>query len=253
MQNKKVLLGMSGGVDSSVAAILLKEQGYEVIGATMQLWQDKKRELDSGCCSVSAVEDAKKVCDVLEIPHYTLDFKNEFKECVIKDFIDCYKNAKTPNPCIECNKHLKFNYFYKKALELGCNYIATGHYARAEHSEEYNQYVLKKSKSRHKDQSYVLYNIPKEIIPNVLFPLSKFENKEQIREIAEKYNLQVAKKPDSQEICFIPDNNYNKFLLENLPEKPLPGNIIDKQGKILGKHTGLINYTVGQRKGLRYI
>jgi len=250
MQNKKVLLGMSGGVDSSVAAILLKEQGYEVIGATMELWQDEKNTLETGCCSTTAVEDAKKVCKALNIPHYTLDFKNEFKECVINDFIECYKNAKTPNPCIECNKHLKFNYFYKKALELGCNYIATGHYAKIEYSEEYKQYVLKKADTAGKDQSYVLYNIPKEIIPNALFPLSNFENKEQIRKIAEKHNLKVAKKPDSQEICFIPDNNYSKFLSENLDEKPTSGDIIDKEGNILGKHKGLINYTIGQRKGL---
>ena len=250
MQNKKVLLGMSGGVDSSVAAILLKEQGYGVIGATMELWQDENNILESGCCSASAVEDAKKVCEELNIMHYTIDLKNEFKECVIKDFIECYKNAKTPNPCIECNKHLKFNYFYKKALELGCNYIATGHYAKIEYSEEYKQYVLKKSESTHKDQSYVLYNIPKEILGNVLFPLSNFENKDQIRKIAEKYNIKTAKKPDSQEICFIPDNNYNRFLLENLEEKPMSGDIVDKKGNILGKHTGLINYTIGQRKGL---
>jgi len=253
MQNKKVLLGMSGGVDSTVAAILLKEQGYEVIGATMELWQDENRKLESGCCSCSAVEDAKKICNILKIPHYTLDFKNEYRKCVIKDFINCYKNAKTPNPCIECNKHLKFNYFYKKALELGCKYIATGHYAKVEFNEEYNQYVLKKSNAIHKDQSYVLYNIPKEIVQNILFPLSEFETKEQIRQIAEKHNLKVAKKPDSQEICFIPDNNYSRFLLENLTEEPLQGDIIDKQGNVLGKHKGLINYTIGQRKGLRYI
>ena len=251
--NKKVLLGMSGGVDSSVAAILLKQQGYDVIGATMELWQDERYGLESGCCSLSAVSDAKRVCDKLEIPHYTLNFKNEFQKCVIDDFIDCYKNAKTPNPCIECNKHLKFNFFYKKALELDCSYIATGHYAKIEYSKEYKQYVLKKSNATHKDQSYVLYNIPKEIMPNVLFPLGSFESKEQIRKIAEEHNLRVAKKPDSQEICFIPDNNYSRFLIENLTEKPKPGNIVDKQGNILGKHKGLINYTIGQRKGLRNI
>lgn len=187
------------------------------------------------------------------IPHYTLNFKEEFKNCVINNFIESYKNSETPNPCIECNKYLKFNYFYKKAKELECDYIATGHYAKTEYSDEYNQYVLKKSKAIKKDQSYVLYNIPKEIVPNVLFPLGEFESKEEIRKIAYEHNLRVAKKPDSQEICFIPDNNYVGFLLNNLKEKPIPGNIVDKNGNILGKHNGLINYTVGQRKGLRNI
>lgn len=251
--NKKVLLGMSGGVDSSVSAILLQKQGYEVIGATMELWQDERCKLESGCCSNSAVDDAKKVCKELEIPHYTLNFKKEFKECVINDFINCYKDAKTPNPCIECNKHLKFKYFYQKAKELGCDYIATGHYAKTEFSKKYNSYVIKKSNAKSKDQSYVLYNIPKNIIGNVLFPLGEFEIKEQIRQIADEYKLNVARKPDSQEICFIADNNYSRFLLEHLEEKPKTGNIIDKYGKILGKHTGLINYTIGQRKGLRHI
>lgn len=249
-KNKKVLLGMSGGVDSSVAAILLKKQGYEVIGATMVMWSDEKNENQEGCGSISSVADAKKVCEELEIPHYILDLKKEFKKCVIDDFIECYKNAKTPNPCIECNKHLKFNYFYKKALELGCEYIATGHYAKTEFSEEYNKYVLKKSKSLSKDQSYVLYNIPKNIISNVLFPLADFEEKQEIRKIAEEHGLNIASKPDSQEICFIPDNDYGNFLINNLEKKPKKGKIVHKNGKVLGEHKGLIYYTIGQRKGL---
>ena len=245
---KKVLLGMSGGVDSSVAAILLKEQGYEVLGATMMLWEDK--ENSEGCGSAVAAKEAEELCKELGIKHYILDFKEEFKNCVIKNFIKTYNQAMTPNPCIECNKHMKFNYFYKKALELGCEYIATGHYAKTEYNKEYNQYVLKKSNAGKKDQSYVLYNIPNEIISKVLFPLGEFENKEQIRQIAEKHGLNVANKPDSQEICFIPDNDYAKFLKKNSEDKQLPGNIVNKNGKILGKHNGLINYTVGQRKGL---
>lgn len=156
----------------------------------------------------------------------------------------------TPNPCIQCNKFMKFNYFYKKAVELGCEYIATGHYAKTEFSEKYDQYVLKKSNAGKKDQSYVLYNIPSQIISKILFPLGEFENKEQIRKIAEENNLKTAKKPDSQEICFIPDNDYVGFLNRNSNKKQKPGNIVDKNGKVLGIHKGLINYTIGQRKGL---
>lgn len=247
---KRVLLGMSGGVDSSVSAILLKEAGYEVIGATMELWQDEKNNQESGCCSFSAVYDAKRVCDMLEIPHYTLNYKQEFKEHVIDDFIGCYKCGKTPNPCIECNKHMKFDLFYRKALELGCDYVSTGHYAKTEFSEEYNQYVLKKSSAEKKDQTYFLYGIPKEIIPKMIFPLENYKDKSEIRQIAEKYNLMVAKKPDSQEVCFIPDNDYSKFLIDNLDKLPAKGNIVTTKGEILGKHKGLIYYTVGQRKGL---
>ncbi len=245
---KKILLGMSGGVDSSVAAILLQQQGYEVIGATMELWGNDEEQ--DGCGSYLSTIDAKKVCEKLGIEHYTFNFKNEFKNCVINDFINCYEQGKTPNPCIECNKHLKFNAFYKKALELGCDYIATGHYAKTEFSSKYNKYVLKKSDSIAKDQSYVLYNVPSSIVEKIIFPLSNFKNKDEIREIARNNGLSVAEKPDSQEICFIPDNDYGKFLKNNLKAQPKPGNIVTKAGEILGKHKGLIHYTIGQRKGL---
>ena len=244
MQNKKVLLGMSGGVDSSVSALLLKKEGYDVIGTTLELFAG------SSCCNIETYIDAKNVCNSIGIPHFTYDCKEQFKNHVINDFINCYSNCKTPNPCIECNKYMKFGYMWDKAKELGCNYIATGHYAKTEYSEKYNRWVLKKSKAGRKDQSYVLWNIPKELIEHVLFPLADFEDKEQIRKIARENNLKVANKPDSEDICFVPDGNYKKFLENNSDIKPKKGNIVTTKGEILGKHNGLYNYTIGQRKGL---
>lgn len=248
--NKRVLLGMSGGVDSSVAAILLQEAGYEVIGVTMKLWESDDEYIEGGCCNMNSAMDAKNVCAMLHIPHYVLNFKEEFNKCVIADFISEYKKCRTPNPCIECNKYLKFGLMYKMAKELECDYIATGHYAKIEYSEKYKMYVLKKSNAGYKDQSYVLYNLPKELTSKVLFPLGDFKNKAQIRKMAEEHGLLVAKKPDSEDICFIPDGNYKKFLEENSDLKETPGNIVNEEGKVLGKHTGLYKYTIGQRKGL---
>ena len=244
MQNKKVLLGMSGGVDSSVSALLLKENGYEVIGSTLELFAG------SSCCNINTYIDAKNICNSLGIPHFTYNYKEEFKKHIIEDFINCYANCKTPNPCIECNKYMKFGFMWEKAKELGCEYIATGHYAKTEYSEKYKRWVLKKSNAGKKDQSYVLWSIPKDLIEHILFPLADFEEKEQIREIARNNNLKVANKPDSEDICFIPDGNYKKFLENNSDIKPRKGNIVNTKGEILGKHTGLYNYTIGQRKGL---
>ena len=244
MENKKVLLGMSGGVDSSVSALLLKQRGYEVIGTTLELFTG------SSCCNTETYMDAKNVCNQIGVPHFIYNCKDIFKTYVIDDFINCYSCCKTPNPCIECNKYMKFGFMWEKAKELGCNYIATGHYAKTEYSEKYNRWVLKKSNAGKKDQSYVLWNIPKDLVEHILFPLSDFESKDNIREIARENNLKVANKPDSEDICFVPDGNYKKFLENNSNIKPKQGNIVNTKGEVLGKHTGLYNYTIGQRKGL---
>ena len=238
MENKKVLLGMSGGVDSSVSALLLQKQGYEVIGTSLVM------------CEYGNTKDVQELCDFLKIPLHIVDVKKEFKKYVIDDFIKCYSSCKTPNPCIECNKYMKFGIMYEKAKELGCNYIATGHYAKTKYSEKYKRYVIEKSNSIKKDQTYVLWNIPKEVIEHIAFPLGDFENKDEIRKIARKNNLKVHSKPDSEDICFIPDGNYKKYLEENSNIKPKTGNIVNLQGKVLGQHSGLYNYTIGQRKGL---
>jgi len=237
---EKVLLGISGGVDSSVAAILLKQQGYEVIGCTMQLFHKEDQ--------TKIIEDAKKVCEKLNIKHYVIDYKEEFRCNVIDNFIKEYASTRTPNPCVECNKYLKFGVLYKKALELGCKYIATGHYARVEYSEEYNRYVLKKAEDEKKDQTYFLYSIQNEVIEHILFPLQNLKDKKDTRKIAEENGLEIAEKKDSQEICFIPNDDYKEFLKQYVQTKS--GNIVLKTGEIIGTHNGLINYTIGQRKGL---
>ena len=238
--NKRVLLGMSGGVDSSVSAILLKEKGYDVIGINMLLWGE----------DTSNASDASKVCKKLHIPFTFLDLRNDFKKFVIQDFIVGYRSGSTPNPCLECNKFMKFGLMYLRAKELKCDYIATGHYANIEFDEKYGANVLKKANNLKKDQSYVLYDIKKELLNHIIFPLGKFESKEEIRSLATKYGLEVANKPDSEDICFIQNGDYKEFLEEYAKFKAKEGNIVDKKGNVLGKHNGLYKYTIGQRKGL---
>ncbi len=247
---KKVVVGMSGGVDSSVAAYLLKQQGYDVIGVTMQIWQDEEetiQEENGGCCGLSAVDDARRVAASLNIPYYVMNFKEEFKSYVMDDFAKEYYLGHTPNPCIRCNRYVKWEALLNRCRALGADYIATGHYASVVQLEN-GRYALKAAPSS-KDQTYALYNLTQEQLSHTLMPVGDY-TKEEIRSIAEEIGLNVASKPDSQDICFIPDGNYQEFL-ENYTGKKVPeGNYVDKDGKVLGRHKGIIHYTVGQRKGL---
>lgn len=250
MEQKSVLIGMSGGVDSSVAAALLKEQGYRVIGATMRLWtySDNDNTNHEGCCDESAVEDARRVCDKLGIDFYVMNFKDLFREKVVDYFVDEYTQGRTPNPCIACNKYLKFDALLKKARAMDIDYIATGHYAKIERGAD-GRYILRASDALKKDQSYVLYNFTQEQLSHTLMPLGSY-NKDEVRALAEKYGLAVAHKKDSQEICFVEDDDYAKFIIDYSGYTPKTGDILDINGEKLGEHRGLIYYTIGQRKGI---
>lgn len=246
---KKVVVGMSGGVDSSVTAYLLKEQGYDVIGVTMQVWQEDEEyeAAEGGCCSLSAVEDARRVAYKLDIPFYVMNFKDIFKKNVIDYFIDEYMEGRTPNPCVACNKYIKFDALLKKAMDLGAEYVATGHYATIEKIED--RYLLRRSEDDRKDQTYALYNLTQFQLAHTLMPCGLYK-KDKIREIAKEIGLLVHNKKDSEEICFIPDNDHGSYIKKQVPGKVREGYFVDKQGNILGKHKGIVYYTIGQRKGL---
>lgn len=247
--SKKAIIAMSGGVDSSVAAFLMKDKGFDCIGATMKLY-DNDDIMESGektCCSLDDIEDARSVANRLSMPYYVFNFKDDFKEKVIDKFIATYENGGTPNPCIDCNRYLKFKRLFQKMQELGFDYVVTGHYARVE--ENNGWFYLKKGVDEAKDQSYVLYSLTQNQLAHIQFPLGNY-SKTEIREIAENHNFLNARKKDSQDICFVPDGDYAKFIEGYLGKTYPKGNFIDINGNVLGEHQGIIRYTNGQRKGL---
>ena len=250
MSAERIMAGMSGGVDSSVCAALLLKEGYDVSGVTLRLYdgEDYDAGLTKTCCSLSDAEDAKAVCMKLGIPHYVFNFKDNFSDCVIENFVSEYMSGRTPNPCIECNRKIKFAAMLDRAKTLGYDKIATGHYAIVERSEN-GRYLLKKAADKSKDQTYVLYCLTQEQLSRTLFPLGEL-TKAQVREIAAENGVVNAKKPDSQDICFVPDGDYASFIERYTGEASQKGDFIDVNGNVLGEHKGIIRYTVGQRKGL---
>ena len=246
-----VVVAMSGGVDSSVAAGLLLRQGYDVLGITMQIWQESATETKgAGCCSLGAVEDARRVAAKLGIPHYVLNFREFFAEKVIDNFVAEYKRGRTPNPCVNCNRYVKFDALMAKARGLGAEYLATGHYARTEFDEDTRRWTLRRALDHDKDQTYALYRFTQEELAHTMMPLGAVANKAETRAIASELGLAVSNKPDSQEICFVQGGSYTDFLAERAPETVQSGDIVDTSGKRRGAHDGIAFYTIGQRKRL---
>tara|TARA_Y100001970_G_scaffold48106_1_gene60919 strand:- start:14961 stop:16037 length:1077 start_codon:yes stop_codon:yes gene_type:complete len=248
-KKKRVLVGMSGGIDSSVTAALLQKRGYDVIGITMQL-VPKETEKQSACCNLGAINDAKRVASKLNIPHYTINIRDEFKHHVIDYFVNEYLLGHTPNPCVECNRYIKFDALEEKCKELNADYIATGHYCKITSNANKSRFYLKKAKDEKKDQSYFLYMLSQKQLSRTLFPLGNYL-KSEIRDIAHSFNLINANKKESQDICFVTNGNYKSFIEDRIDKQTIKeGNIVDSSGKLLGKHTGIYNYTIGQRRGL---
>ncbi len=248
--NKKALIAMSGGVDSSVAAFLTTQKGFECMGVTMKLFHNEEVDIrENTCCSLEDVEDARSVAYRLNMPYYVFNFSDRFKEDVIDKFVDAYENGRTPNPCIDCNRYLKFDKLFSRAQELGYDYVVTGHYAQVEFNEETNRYLLKKAIDSNKDQSYVLYSLTQEQLAHTMFPLGGM-SKPEVRKIAEENGFVNAAKHDSQDICFVVNGKYSDFI-ESYTGRTYPeGDFVDKNGNFMGRHKGIIRYTVGQRKGL---
>ena len=249
-KNKKVFVAMSGGVDSSVAAALLKESGCDVVGITMCFSITNVQTKRPPCCGVEGIENAKTAARLLDVPHHVLNFESNIKDFIIDDFVDEYLNGRTPNPCVRCNQYLKFGTLYEKVMAMEADYLATGHYVNNYYDVDRDRYEIRKAGDVHKDQSYFLYGIKREVLPRLLFPLSDLTKKE-VRDLAKKYGLNTADKQESQDICFVPDSGYKQFIKDHAGEECfVPGPFKNHEGRVVGEHNGIANYTIGQRDKL---
>lgn len=249
-QKKRIVVAMSGGVDSSVTAVLLKQQGYEVIGMMMRLWSEPGMGAAAPlnrCCTPDQMADARRIAGMLDVPFYVVDVQDHFRKTIVQFFIDEHEAGRTPNPCIECNRQIRFSYLYERAMALDADYLATGHYARVVQGAD--GYELRQGKDSHKDQSYVLHMLSQEQLAHVKFPVGDY-TKPEVRELAAQAGLPVASKDESQDLCFLGDGDYRRFLRDYSEKAAQPGPILDMDGQELGQHTGLAFYTIGQRKGL---
>lgn len=247
---KKVFVAMSGGVDSSVVAGMMKDAGHDVVGVTMCFSISHPESKKPSCCGVDGIQDAKRAAQILDIPHYVLDFAKDINDHIIDNFTSEYLSGRTPNPCVQCNQHLKFGSLYHKVISMGADALATGHYGKIEYNEQAGNFELKKANDSRKDQSYFLYSMKRETLPKVLFPLGGL-TKQEVRDLARKYGLNTADKPESQDICFVPDGGYQKFLEKRLGKDVFaPGQYKNEKGEVVGQHKGIAYYTIGQREGL---